>query len=138
MTYYRTVSLLLTLTFAVVGIIFLFHANTVLTFFNSVSEIFGMQASPVTGNGFYLILAVGYMYLVSLLAYLTFRHPDNRYFPLLLAHGKLASSVFSLSFFIFHYFFLIYLVNFIVDGLIGLLVLYFYYQIKKTARESAA
>ena len=137
MKYYRTVSLLLTLTFTLVGIVFLFYSNIVLEFFNSVSENVGMPASPVTGIDFYHILAVGYMYLVSLLAYLMFRHPENRYFPLLLANSKLASSALSLSFFIFHQPFLIYLVNFIVDGLIGLLVLYFYYQIKRTVRESA-
>jgi hypothetical protein len=131
MKYYRTFSLLMAITFAIVGIIFLFLADGVLEFFNSITTYTGMKLSPVKGVDFYLILAVGYMYLVSLLAYLMFKHPDNPNFPLLLTHAKLASSVLSLGFFILHQPYLIYVINFIVDGLIGLQVLYFYLNIKK-------
>jgi len=131
MKYYRIVSLLMMLTFAVVGFIFLFHADGVLEFFNSVAASTGMKPSPVHGVDFYLILAAGYMYLVSLLAFMMFRHPDNPYFPLLLTNAKLASSVLSLCFFILHQPYLIYLTNCLADGLIGLLVLYFYFKLKK-------
>jgi hypothetical protein len=117
--------------FAVVGFIFLFLPDGVLRFFNSIAGYTGMKLSPVTGVDFYLILAVGYMYLVSLLAFLMFRHPDNRYFPLLLTNAKLASSVLSLCFFILHQPYPIYVINGIVDGLIGMLAFYFYLQIKK-------
>ncbi|MBN1352915.1 hypothetical protein JXJ21_26230 [candidate division KSB1 bacterium] len=132
MKYYRTMSLLLALTFVVVGFIFLFLADGVLEFFNSVATLVGMKAAPVDGVNFYLILATGYMYLVSLLAFLMFRQPKNPDFPLLLTHAKLASSVLSLGFFLCHQPYLIYLTNCLVDGSIGGLVLLFYLQIKKS------
>ncbi len=131
MKHYRTISLLMTFIFAIVGLIFLFLAGGVLGFFNSIAADFGMKQSPVSGINFYLILAVGYMYLVSLLAYLMYQHPDQSYFPLLLTHAKLASSVLSLGFFIWHEPYLIYITNCIVDSSIGLLALYFYLQIRK-------
>lgn len=131
MKYYRSISLLMVFIFAVVGLLFLFLPNGVLTFFNSIAAQFGMKQSPVQGINFYLILASGYMYLVSLLAYMMYKHPDNHYFPLLLANAKLASSVLSLCFFIVHEPYLIYITNCIVDGSIGLLVLYFYLKMKR-------
>lgn len=131
MKYYRTFSLFMVVTFAIVGFIFLFLADSVLEFFNSLTTYTGMKQSPVQGINFYLILAAGYMYLVSLLAYMMYKHPDNQYFPLLLANAKLASSLLSLCFFILHQPYPIYLVNCIVDGSIGLLVIYFYHKIKK-------
>jgi hypothetical protein len=114
-----------------VGLIFLFLADDVLEFFNSISAYFGMKQSPVQGVDFYLILASGYMYLVALLAYMMFKHPDNPYFPLLLTNAKLASCLLSFFFFILHQPYPIYLTNGLVDGLIGVQVLYFYFQIKK-------
>jgi len=126
MKYYRTFSLLMVFIFAVVGFIFLFLTNGVLVFFNSIAAHVGMKQSPVEGVNFYLILASGYMYMVSMLAYMMYKHHDNHYFPFLLANAKIASSVLSLCFFILHQPYPIYIVNCIVDGSIGLLVLYFY------------
>lgn len=131
MKYYRTFSLLMAIIFAIVGLIFLFLADGVLEFFNSIATYLGMKHSPIEGVSFYLILAVGYMYLVSLLAFLMYRHPDQPCFPLLLTNAKLASSVLSLGFFIWHQPYLIYITNCIVDGSIGLLALYFYLKISK-------
>ena len=131
MKYYRTISLLMVLVFAVVGLLFLSLPNGVLAFFNSIAAHIGMKQSPIQGISFFLILASGYMYLVSLLAFLMYKHPNNHYFPLLLTNAKLASSVLSLGFFIVHQPYLIYMTNGIVDGSIGLLVLYFYLNIKK-------
>jgi hypothetical protein len=119
--------------FAMVGIVFLFLTDNVLVFFNILSGYLGMTPSPVQGYDFYLILAVGYMYLVTLLAYLMYKHPENPFFPLLLAHGKLFSSILSLGLFIFHQPYLIYLSNSIVDGLIGIVALYFYQRVKMSA-----
>ena len=131
MKYYRTFSLLMVLIFVVVGFTFLFLSNGILVFFNSIAAHLGMKQSPVNGINFYLILASGYMYLVSLLAYMMYKHPENNYFPFLLAHAKLVSSVLSLCFFIVHEPYLIYITNCIVDGSIGLLALYFCVKIKK-------
>ncbi len=131
MKYYRTISLSMLFIFAIVGLTFLFMTNGVLGFFNSLAEAAGMRLSPVEGINFYLILASGYMYLVSLLAYMMFKHPEKSSFPLLLTHAKFASSVLSFCFFIIHQPYLIYLANGIVDGFIGLLVLFLYLQLKK-------
>ena len=131
MKYYRTFSLLMAIVFAIVGLIFLFLTDGVLELFNAIASYSGMKQSPVVETNFYLILAVGYMYLVSLLAYLMYKHSDNLFFPLLLTHAKLASSVLSLGLFIWHQPYLIYIANCIVDGSIGLLVLYFYLKIRK-------
>ena len=91
-----------------------------------------MVPSPVTGVNFYIVLAVAYMYLAALLAFLMYRHPENMYFPLLLANGKLASSLISLYIFSIHQPHLIFIVNCLVDGLIGIVALIFYSKIKKS------
>lgn len=121
------------ITFTIVGLIFLFMPKGVLVFFNNISRHLGMVLSPVQGTGFYIILAVGYMYLVALLAYFMYRYPENRYFPLLLVNGKLASSILSLFLFLFHQPYLIYIVNCLIDGLIGFVVLGFYLKLKEAA-----
>lgn len=129
---YKIFSLSSSIIFFIVGFIFLLIPNRVLVFFNTLSSYIGMVPSPVIGVNFYVVLAVAYMYLVALLAFLMYRHPENMYFPLLLANGKLASSLLSLYIFSVHYPSLIFVVNCFVDGLIGLVVLIFYRKIKKT------
>jgi hypothetical protein len=131
MKYYKAISLVLMLLFAVTGMIFLFIPDNVLTLFNTISESLGMSRSPVTGFNFYLVLAVGYMYLVTILAFLMFKHPENKYFPVLLTHAKLASSILSLALFLFQAHYLIYLANFIVDGVIGAAVLILYLKMRR-------
>jgi hypothetical protein len=130
MKLYKVISLVLMLLFAATGILFLAIPDKVMMFFNWLSSSTGLEESPVTGWNFYLILAAGYMYLVTLLAYLMFRRPENRYFPLFLTHAKLASSVLSLAFFLFHGHYLIYMANFIIDGVIGIVVLTLYLKRK--------
>jgi hypothetical protein len=127
---YKFFSLSMAITFAIVGLVFLFMANGVLAFFNDLSLRLGMAVSPEAGVDFYLILAVGYMYLVTLLAFFMYRHPQNSFFPLLLLNGKAASSLLSIAMFLLHRPFLIYLANGIVDGLIAVAVLVFYRELK--------
>lgn len=124
---YRPASLLMTIIFAIVGLIFLIIPDRVIIFFNHISAYLGMRQAPVIGTNFFLILAVAYMYLVTLLAFSMYRNPESRAFPMLLAHAKIASAVLSLALFIVHQPFLIYLTNGIVDGVIGLAVLYLYF-----------
>jgi hypothetical protein len=131
---YRVVSLVLAVVFAVTGLLFLFIPDKILTTFNNFSQVLGLSPSPVIGANFYLILAAGYMYLVTILAFLTFRHPDNRTFPSLLVHAKLASSVLSLAFFLGYGHYLIFLANFIIDGLIGILVIVLSRKVKEGAK----
>ena len=127
---YERFSLSMAITFAAVGILFLFMADDVLMFFNQLSPIVGMIPSSGEGFGFYLILAVGYMYLVTLLAVFMYRQPQNPYFPLLLLNGKAASSALSFALLALHQPYLIYLTNGIVDGTIAIIVLVFYLKMQ--------
>jgi len=122
----------------VVGLIFLFFPNAALVFFNHISAYFGLSETPLQGAGFYLILAAAYMYLVTLLAILMYRNPAQHIYPFLLAHAKLASSILSLFLFFIYRPYLIFLANFVIDGLIGLAALYFYLKIRKTGLSGNA
>jgi len=119
MKLYRVAALVLASSFLFVGALFLAAPDGVLSFFNRLSGLWGLPEVPLAGRPFFLVLASGYMYLVSLLAWLMFKHPENRIFPLILVHGKSATALLSLAFFLAHRPFLIYLVNFLVDGLIA-------------------
>jgi len=132
MRMYKFISLVLMVLFALTGMLFLLIPDRVLELFNTLSLSWGMAITPLTGERFFLVLAAGYMYLVTLLAFFMFRRPENRYFPLLLIHAKLASSVLSLAFFILHSYYLIYLVNFMVDGVIAIIVLTLFLKMRKT------
>jgi len=134
MKLYRTISLSLCLIFILVGVIFLFLPEEVLIFFNFLSGLLGMTPAPIIAGNFYLILAVAYMYLVAVLAYLMFRQPENRSFPLLLVQGKWASAMLSLFLFVSQSPYLIYLTNFFIDGFLGALALFFYFKIKAIQR----
>jgi hypothetical protein len=123
MRLYRPLSLALALVFAATGLLFLFLPDGALSLFNSLSTGWGMEQAPPVGRSLYLALAVGYMYLVTLLAFQMFRHPEDRRFPFLLVNAKLVSSILSLGLFLFQAHYLVYLANFVVDGLIGAAVL---------------
>jgi hypothetical protein len=131
MKFYKATSFTLMLLFAITGMLFLGIPDKVMVFFNTLSTSLGMIQAPVIGWNFYLILATGYMYLVTLLAFLMFRRPDNRYFPLLLIHAKAVSSLLSLAFFLLQDHYLIYLANFIIDGLIGIVVATLYLKMRR-------
>ncbi len=122
---YRPISLALAFVFALVGLAFLLMPGSVYGLFNGFSRSVGMSEQTGQGLDFYRILAVAYMYLVSLLAYSMYRYPENRYFLFLLVNAKTASSILSFLFFVFLHPYLIYLSNGIVDGAIacGLLLL---------------
>jgi hypothetical protein len=119
MTPYKAISLILALSFAFVGLIFLFIPGQVLIFFNNLSHSLGMNQTDTGFSGLYPALAVAYMYLVTLFAALMFRNPHNRIFPVLLTNAKIASAAISLILFIINGPYLILLVNGIVDGAIG-------------------
>jgi hypothetical protein len=127
-TLYRFAALFGAVSFAMVGLVFLAMPDGVLAFFNKLSEPLGLPPSPLQGRGFYLALAAGYMYLVTVLAVLMFRHPRSRIFPFLLAHGKLASAILSAVLFLTHRPFLMYASNSVVDGLIGAAALACYFR----------
>lgn len=131
MRLYKLFSLTAAAIFAVVGLIFLFFPDSALIFFNSISGYFGLPQSPVQGVSFYLTLAAAYMYLVTLLACMMYRYPEQNIYPFLLVQGKLASSVISIYLFLRHQPYLIYFANFVIDGFIGIAALYLM-KMKKT------
>lgn len=116
---YRAISLGLAVVFAGVGLLFLLLPGSLLRLFNDLSVSFGLSSSSIEGINFYIILAVGYMYVVALLAWLMSVHPEEHLLPVLLLNAKLASSLLSFVFFFYVSHALIYLVNGLVDGLIG-------------------
>lgn len=116
--------------FAVVGLLFLFAPDVVLTFGNSVGMRFGkFVPAPPTGAKLWLCLGVSYMALVTALAYLASRDVRaNRTLMHILALGKAVSSLTSLAFFLTEARVFVYLLNFVVDGgivflIIGLLLI---------------
>lgn len=129
--FYKPLSLGGALIFAVVGLIFLLIPQQVLIFFNVLSDFWGFSHGSAAEFDFYIILAVAYMYLVTVLAYLMYRNPEESLFPLILAHGKLISSLLSLAAFIFKQRYLIYISNFFIDGIIGMVAFYMYLQVKR-------
>jgi len=131
MKFYRPFAFSCAVIFAAVGVLFLFRSNGVIIFFNMLSASIGMTIAPVPSVHFYLILAVAYMYLVTVIAWLMFRNPGSAQLPLLLANAKLASALLSFGLYILHNPYLIYLTNGIVDGSLGLVCLSFYSAIRK-------
>jgi tryptophan-rich sensory protein len=127
---YRFAGLAMAATFAAVGLVFLFLPDRVLVLFNRLSPP-GFSPAPVQPGSFYPVLAVAYMALVTWLAWRMFKNPGNPLFPLLLAQGKLASSLLSLFFFFTRAPYLVSLANAIVDGGIGALVLWLHSLQKK-------
>lgn len=115
----------LAVSFAVVGLLFLFAPDAVLAFGDALGARVGTFApAPPTGAKLWLSLGVAYMALVTALAFLASRGPrKNRVMMLLLALGKATSSLTSLWFFLTDAAVFIYLLNFIVDGLLTALAL---------------
>ena len=128
---YRYVSLVLSVSFAMVGLLFLFFPQSVLTFFNGFSRSSGFAESPVQDSIFYGILAVGYMYIVTYLAFRMYRFPQERLVLILLINAKAASAIISFGLFVVHHPFLIYITNGVVDGSIAVLLMAFSVSLRR-------
>ncbi len=120
---HSVLSLSMTVAFGVVGLVFVLMSSDVILFFNMLSRYAGMEEAVPGRERFYVALAGAYMYLVTVLAYLLYRYPDDRRLHLLLLNGKCASSALSLLFFFFDKPLLVYMTNGVVDATIGLLVI---------------
>ncbi len=118
MTLYRGVGALLCAAFALVGALFLLLPNAVLALFDRWSLDLGLAAFAGDA-GFYVVLAVAYMYLVTLLAWSMARNPRDPAPARMLVHAKLASSLLSFAFFLLARPHLLFLVNGVVDGVIA-------------------
>ncbi len=129
----KLISFIGAVVFAAVGLVFALIPESVLVFFNNLSGYLDLPQSPVQGAGLYLALAVAFMYLVTVLAFLIFRYPEAKCFPLLLANAKFASSAISLFLFVTGYPYLILITNFIADGIIGAVALLHYFRVRGKA-----
>jgi hypothetical protein len=116
---------LLAWTFAVVGLTFLVAPNGTVRFINAAGGIFRIfPPAPESDLRFWLSLGFAYMVLVTVLAWRIADDPrGNRVLMPVLAAGKFASSFTCLLFFLFTQPTFLYLLNFIVDGSIVLIVL---------------
>jgi hypothetical protein len=123
---YRSVSIVMAVVFAIVGLLFLVFSRDVLVMFNQISVALGVSPGPEQTSGFYVALGVSYMYLVSLISFLMWLRPQEQMLPLLLINGKAASSLLSATMFVADRPLLIYVANAIVDGAIavGVYMLY--------------
>jgi len=124
--FYKSVSLALAIIFAAVGILFLTTPEGIYNLFNTLSRPLNLVESSAREPGFYRVLAIAYMYIVSSLAFQMYRQPERREFLWLLVNAKSASSIISFLFFLFVHPYLIFITNGIVDGAIacGLIVLH--------------
>ncbi|MEB2284624.1 MAG: hypothetical protein B6D46_00545 [Polyangiaceae bacterium UTPRO1] len=123
--------------FVVVGTLFFLVPDGVVAFTDRVGAWFGdFPQAPQTGFRLWLSLTTGYMVLVSLLAYLIQRDiHGNRSLLLVLAAGKLTSSVTCLLFYMFSLAAFGYLLNFLVDGSIVLNCLLLYRLLDPSRRR---
>jgi hypothetical protein len=111
---------LLAASFALVGILFIAAPNDVLDVISDLGDDIGsFTRAPETVERFWLALGFAYMVVIAGIC-LVVQADVVRYRPLLLvlAAGKAASSLAALGFFAFSSDVFIYLVNFIVDGLL--------------------
>lgn len=120
---YRIGSGILCGAFALVGALFVLAPGAVLSLFDRWSSRLGLATSAGAPAGLFVALAGAYMVVVTALAYSMYRDPRDAASPRLLVQAKLASAALSLGFFVLRQPHLVLLVNGIVDGGIGLLVL---------------
>jgi nitric oxide reductase large subunit len=130
---------LLTLSFAIVGILFIAVPSGVLDTISDVGEWFGNDTrAPHTQEYLWLALAFAYMVVITGIC-LVAQMDVVRYRPLLLvlAAGKTASSLGSLAFFLIQEQVFIYLLNFLVDGFLALLALWLWSLAGRGGRPAA-
>jgi nitric oxide reductase large subunit len=117
---------LLAATFAVVGLLFIAVPSGVLDVVSDLGNWIGsFPRAPHTQEDLWLALAFAYMVVITGIC-LVVQADVVRYRPLLLvlAAGKTASSLGSLAFYLVDQHVFIYLLNFLVDGLLALFSLW--------------
>lgn len=118
---------LLAVGFVVAGIVFIADPDGTLTRIDDGSGVLGgsYADAPATGNRLWLGLAFAYMMVIAAVAWLASTDLVRyRALILVLVLAKVASSLAGLGFFLFTADAWAYLVNFIVDGSIAVLVLW--------------
>jgi hypothetical protein len=117
---------LLAASFAVVGVLFIAVPNGVLDVLSDLGEsIGGFSRAPHSAEQLWLALGFAYMVVITGIC-LVAQADVARYRPLLLvlAAGKTASSLAALGFYLLDRDVFVYLLNFLVDGLLAALALW--------------
>jgi hypothetical protein len=130
---------LLTLSFAVVGVLFIATPDGVLDVISDLGDELGsFTRAPETTEQFWLALGFAYMVVIAGIC-LVVQMDVARYRPLLLvlAAGKTASSLGALGFYLFDQDVFIYLLNFLVDGFLALTALWLWSLAGKVAQPAA-
>jgi hypothetical protein len=130
---------LLALTFAAVGVIFIAAPDGTLEVISDLGdEIGSFSPAPETTEQFWLALGFAYMVVIAGIC-LVAQMDVVRYRPLLLllVAGKVASSLAALGFYLFDQDVFVFLLNFIVDGLLALGALWLWSLAGKVARPAA-
>jgi len=129
---------LMALGFAVVGILFIAVPAGVLDVISDLGDSLGdFTRAPGTEEQLWLALAFAYMVVITGIC-LVAQADVARYRPLLLvlAAGKIASSLGSLGFYAFDQDVFIYLLNFLVDGFLALAALWLWSLSGRVERAS--
>lgn len=106
--------------FAIVGTLFFLFPDGTIRFLNGVGAFLGnFTPAPPSALRFWVSLSIGYMALVTALAYLAQRDLRRRDLLALLALAKGVSSVTCLGYYLFSSDAFVYLANFLVDGTIA-------------------
>ena len=130
---------LLAVSFAVVGILFIAAPNGVLDVISDLGDDIGsFTNAPETVEKLWLALAFAYMVVITGIC-LVVQADVVRYRPflLVLAAGKTASSLAALGFYVFDSDVFIYLLNFLVDGILALAALWLWSLVGRVDRPTA-
>jgi hypothetical protein len=130
----------LAVSFAVVGTLFLLAPDSVLASLDSTGRLFGdFEETPATGARLWLSLAVAYMLLVTIFAYMAQRDLARaRPYLALLVAGKATSSLVALLAYQTVSPSFAYLANFVVDGAIALAVAWIWLAAPDLAARAVA
>lgn len=113
---YRTVAAAFCAAFAIVGLLFLLAPGALFALLDDWSARLGLARLPGAGAGYFVVLAVAYMYVVTVLAWRMARDPADPEPPRLLLHAKGASTILSFGMFFLATPHLAFLANGLVDG----------------------
>lgn len=131
--WYRLAGLVLSIAFAVVGVMFLAIPDDVLAIFGELPIAGKAGDAARDGVHFFRVLAVAYMALVTFAAFMMFQRPQDDAYPFMLVIGKTASALVSILFFLAFGMHTIYLANAVTDGSIAVMV----YVLRTKARGTS-
>lgn len=120
--------------FAVFGALFAFAPQATLEYFSQWGVALGWEATSPELGGLWRVLAVAFMVMVTVLAFWgSVPSPAQPALLMMLAIGKASSSLGALLFYWIESPQFLYLLNFIVDGALALIVLWYRHVLNKAS-----